>query len=105
MNARVDQRLSVPFEFPVVFTDHVFSPDNSALHSALVRLNETRPPRAMLYIDAGAEAAMRGLAESAAAWCGHWNVTLAAPPRIIPGGEALKNDWAAVQGFILEMLD
>jgi 3-dehydroquinate synthase len=105
MNARVDQRLVVPFEYPVIFTDHVFSPDNSAFHSALLRLNETRPLRAMLYVDSGAEAATPNLAAAAAAWCRKWNVTLAAPPLIIPGGEPAKNDWAATQGMIHEMLE
>jgi 3-dehydroquinate synthase len=104
MNARVDQRLAVPFEFPVIFTDQVFSPDNSALHSAFRRLNETLPPRAMIYVDAGAEAATPGLAASAAAWCRNWSVTLAAPPHVIAGGEPVKNDWAATQGLIHEML-
>lgn len=105
MNARIDQRLAVPFEFPVLFTDHLFAPENSALHGVLVRLNETRPPRAMLYVDGGAEAAAPGLAACAAAWCARWKVSLAGPPRIIPGGEALKNDWTATQGLILEMLE
>jgi 3-dehydroquinate synthase len=99
------QRLVVPFEFPVLFTDHVFSPANAALHSALTRLNETRRPRAILYIDAGAETASPGLTESAAAWCRHWNVTLAAPPRILAGGEPAKNDWSAIQALILRMLE
>ena len=103
-NARVDQSFVVPFEFPVIFTERVFSPENSALHSALLRLNETRPPRAALYIDAGAEAATPGLAAGAAAWCRNWNVTLAAPPRIIPGGEPVKNDWGATQQLVAEML-
>jgi len=105
MNARVDQRLVVPFEFPVIFTDHVFSPDNAALHSALSRLGEGRPPRAMLYVDAGAEAGTPGLAAAAAAWCRNWKVTLAAPARIVPGGEAVKNDWPAAQALVQEMLD
>jgi 3-dehydroquinate synthase len=105
MNSRIDQRLLVPFEFPVIFTDHVFSPDNAVLHSALNRLNEGRPPRAMLYVDAGAEAGTRGLAAAAAAWCRNWNVTLPAPPRIIPGGEAVKNDWAGTQALVAEMLE
>jgi 3-dehydroquinate synthase len=98
------QRLVVPFEFPVLFTDHVFSRDNAALHSALTRLDEARAPRAMLYVDAGAETATPGLAESAGVWCRHWGVTLAAPPRILPGGEPAKNDWPATQALILEML-
>jgi len=105
MNSRVDQRLAVPFEFPVVFTDHVFSPENAALHSVLTRLNEERPPRAVLYVDAGAETATAGLAASAGAWCREWNVTLAAPPRIIAGGEPVKNDWAATQSLVAEMIE
>src|ERR1700722_939503 len=105
MNARVDQRLSVPFEFPVIFTDHVFSPDNSALHSALLRLNETRPLRAMIYVDCGAEAATPALAAGAAALCRKWDAALAAPPRIIPGGEPAKNDWAPTQELMREMLE
>jgi 3-dehydroquinate synthase len=104
MNTRVDQRIVVPFEFPVLFTDHVFSPDNAALHSALHRLDEPGPRRAMLYLDAGAEAAAPGLAARAADWCRHWNVPLAAPPRIIAGGEPVKNGWVAAQGLVEEML-
>jgi 3-dehydroquinate synthase len=98
------QRIVVPFDFPVIFTDHVFSPDNSDLHSAINRLNDAGPRRAMIYVDAGADAATPGLAANAAAWCRKWNVTLAAPPRIIPGGEPAKNDWAATQALVLEML-
>jgi len=104
MNVRVDQRLEVPFDYPVIFTDHVFSPDNSALHSALLRLDEKRQPRAMVYVDSGAEAATPNLAASAAAWCRKWDVALAAPPRVIAGGEAAKNDWNVTQEIIREML-
>ena len=32
------QRFSVPYEFPVVFTEGVFDPDNPALHDVLCRL-------------------------------------------------------------------
>jgi 3-dehydroquinate synthase len=104
VNTRIDQRIAVPFEFPVVFTDHVFSPDNAALHSVLHRLKETGATRAILYIDAGAESAAPGLASSADAWCRTWRVALAAPPRVIPGGEQIKNDWPAVHALTLEML-
>jgi 3-dehydroquinate synthase len=58
----------------------------------------------MIYVDSGAETATPGLAASAAAWRRNWNVALAAPPRIIPGGEPAKNDWTATQGLISEML-
>jgi len=104
MSARLDQHLVVPFDYPVIFTDHVFSPDNAALHTALLRLGEPRPPRAMLYVDANADAATPGLASTAAAWCRKWAVTLAAPPSILPGGELAKNDWPATHALIGEML-
>jgi 3-dehydroquinate synthase len=104
MNERIVQRLEVPFEFPVIFTDHLFAPDNGALHEALTRLQEPGTPLAMIYIDANAEAATPGLAAGAAAWCGKWNVSLAAAPCILQGGEPAKNDWDATQRLIREML-
>ena len=99
-----NQQFSVPFEFPILFTDHVFSPDNAALHSVFDRLKEATAPRAILFIDAGAESATPGLAATAGSWCRAWHINLAAPPRILPGGEQIKNDWPAIHSLILEML-
>lgn len=104
MNARIDQRIAVPFEFPVIFTDHLFSPDNAALHSALHRTNEPGQRRAMIYVDAGAEGANPGLARSASAWCAHWNIALATAPEILEGGESAKNDWPQVERLMTGML-
>ena len=104
MNSRIDQRIVVPFGYPVVFTDGVFAADNSVLRDAMIPPGETRAARAILYMDGGAEAANHGLAGRAADWCRDWNVHLAVAPRILPGGEALKNDWGAVQGLVNEML-
>jgi 3-dehydroquinate synthase len=104
MNEHLVQRIAVPFEFPVIFTDHVFALENDALHRAITRLQEPGAPRAMVYIDANAEAATPGLAASAAAWCARWGITLAAAPRILPGGEPAKNDWEGTQSLIREML-
>lgn len=100
----IEQRLSVPFEFPVVFTDGVFAPQNDALHAALTRLGEPGPLRGMIYLDENTAAAHPDLAARAAAWCGHRNVALAAAPRLVAGGEAIKNDWPAVQEIMVEML-
>jgi len=104
MNEPIVQRIAVPFEFPVIFTDHVFALENGALHEALTRLREPGTPRAMICIDANAENGTPGLADSAAAWCGKWNVSLATKPRILPGGEPAKNDWDGTQRLIREML-
>ena len=104
MNGRIEQRIVAPFEFPVIFTDHLFRTDNAALHSVVTRLGEANP-RAMIYVDARADSATPGLAKMAAAWCAHWGVTLAATPRLIAGGEAVKNDWAGTQRLMEEMLE
>jgi len=105
MPPRIEQHLSVPFDFPVIFTDHLFSLDNASLSGALNRLNDPAPHRAILYIDASAASATPGLSDSAIAWCLKWNVSLASPPRIIPGGEPVKNDWPGIQSLIREMVD
>jgi 3-dehydroquinate synthase len=94
----------VPFGYPVIFTDGVFATDNSALRDVLTPPDETAPLRAILYLDGGARAANHELPLRAADWCRTWNVNLAIPPRILTGGEALKNDWTAVQGLVSEML-
>jgi 3-dehydroquinate synthase len=103
MNERLDQRIAVPFEFPVIFTDHVFALENGALHKALTRLGDTAP-RAILCIDANAESATPDLAASATAWCAQWNVTLADRAAVMPGGEQAKNDWPGTQRLIEAML-
>ena len=38
----IEQKLSVPFDFPVVFTDHIFAPENRALAETLDRLRESQ---------------------------------------------------------------
>ena len=104
MNSRIEQHLSVPFDFPVIFTDHVFAVENPAIHDAISRLGEPGPHRVVLCLDASAAAAAPGLAAAATAWCSRWQITLAAPPFILPGGEAAKNDWQATQQLIGELL-
>jgi 3-dehydroquinate synthase len=88
----------------VIFTDHVFARENAALRGVFDRLNDTASPRALFYIDANVATASSDLANKITTWCETWNVTLAAPPIILPGGEAVKNDWQRVQQFASEML-
>ncbi len=50
---RLTQRLSVPFDYPVVFTRGLFEPANSLLADTLDRLHEGRRHRLMVCLDAG----------------------------------------------------
>ena len=51
------QRFSVPYEFPVVFTEGVFDPENSALRDVLCRLEPSKRHRAVFFVDDGLLAA------------------------------------------------
>ncbi|MEI7879911.1 MAG: 3-dehydroquinate synthase [bacterium] len=48
------QRLSIPFDFPVYFQRHTFSPDNPLLADTIDRLHEKRRHRVFVCVDEGA---------------------------------------------------
>ena len=47
------QRFSVPYEFPVVFTEGVFDPGNPALRDVLCRLEPSKRHRVVFFVDDG----------------------------------------------------
>ena len=47
------QRFSVPYEYPVVFTEGVFDPDNPALREVLCRLEPAKRHRVVFFVDDG----------------------------------------------------
>ncbi len=87
---------SIRFDFPVFYTRDVFAPDNPSLLDALnQRVDEAgRCHRMFVAVDASVAAArptlLADIATYAAAHEG--GLTLAAPPLVVPGGEASKND-------------
>lgn len=99
------QAISVPFEYPVCFTRNLFHPNNPLLADALNRLGEHRRHRAAVYIDSGVAAAFPGLVDDILNYVESRPsaMTLAAPPRIIPGGEPAKNGWHEVGHIIGEI--
>jgi 3-dehydroquinate synthase len=64
------QRFSVDYEFPVVFTAGLFSPDNPVLADTLARLEPDRRHRCLVFIDEGVLAARPGLADDIRAYAG-----------------------------------
>src|SRR5439155_25297578 len=85
---------SVPFAFPVCFTWDTFSPANRVFVDTLRRLEPDRRHRALVVIDAHVATAHPTLTAEIDAYFGaHADaLTLAAPPIVVPGGEAVKND-------------
>mgnify|MGYP001039277363 CR=1 FL=1 len=99
------QAISVPFDYPVCFTRDLFHLDNSLLADTLNRLGEDRRHRAAVYIDSGVAEAFPGLSADILKYFESRPkvLSLASPPRIIPGGEPAKDGWHQVHTIIEEV--
>ena len=92
------QSLTVPFEFPVIFTRNVFAADNPLLAETMNRLGEGRRHRAMVAIDSGVDAAHRDLQRRIKEYFhAHPARTELATMVVVPGGEQAKNGWETVR--------
>lgn len=93
---------SVPFEFPLHFTNHVFAAGNPLLANAVRRLEPSRRHRVLFVVDERVAATNPSLFEDIRRYVATFSevMTLAAEPVIVPGGESVKNDLA----HALEML-
>jgi 3-dehydroquinate synthase len=94
----IQQRVQVAFQYPVHFTSGLFAPENPLLRDALAAAHSGEPAKALCVIDHGVVAAHPGLLDAidASFRAPGVAVALAAPPIIVPGGEAVKNDPAHV---------
>ena len=103
----IQQQITVSWEFPVVFTRGVFSSDNPVLVEMLDRLQERRRHRAIVFVDANVAAANSKLTTSVAEYFARHRgrIELAGAPQIVPGGEAVKNDFELVQKFMRVLLE
>jgi 3-dehydroquinate synthase len=92
------QRIAVPFDYPVYFTRDAFAPGNRDLLDAITRKEPARRHRLLFVVDDGVAAAVATLPDRIAAYVAAHpeHLTLAAPPIVVPGGEAVKNDPAAL---------
>lgn len=95
------QKLTLNFEFPVVFTRNAFDPENRALADAMTRLQEPRVPRAMVFIDSGVRFPQKAIST----WFAAHGFELACVPVELPGGEPLKNDLRRLEELMGLMLD
>jgi 3-dehydroquinate synthase len=91
------QKIAVPFEYPVCFTEDLFSPHNPCLLQALMRREPWRRHRLFVVIDDGVARSHPGLGNCVRQFADHHpkQLELVGSPLVIPGGEAVKNDPAA----------
>lgn len=95
------QEVVVTFRYPVRFTHGLLDPANPTLRDAVrseSQEGQEGQPRGLVVIDEGVAEANPTLADDVVAYCtAHSDVlNLAAPPLIVPGGEAIKNQSGPV---------
>ena len=101
------QRFNVPFEYPVHFTEHLFSPHNPTLRDAMRRIEADRRHRCIVFVDdglcSGAPTLIGQVAAYAAAHADAIELVIA--PITVPGGEKIKNELFHIewmQGLLQE---
>lgn len=92
------QRFSISYEFPVYFTRDVFSEANPTLSEALTRNVGAPRRRVLVVVDAGVLHEMPDLPRKISAYlsAAGGGIEQAGPIKVVPGGEASKNDPALV---------
>ncbi|MCM5569402.1 3-dehydroquinate synthase [Burkholderiaceae bacterium FT117] len=101
------QRFAVPFEFPVVFTENLFAPENPALRDAVARLEPARRHRLIVFVDDGLAASRPELVDQVQAYADHHaaNLELVCKPVLVPGGEKIKADLHFIESIQQSLFD
>ena len=99
MNTILEQSFSVPFRYPVAFTENLFDPKNQILANFL---RGERIPKVLFVIDSGVKDAHPNLMDQIKSYAeAHSDVfTLATEPMIAVGGEACKNEESEYQKIV-----
>jgi len=101
------QSFSVPYEYPVCFTEHLFAHDNPVFRDTLLRREPARRHRFVVFIDSNVAASFPSLAHDIAGYAGlHGeSLELVAQPEVVPGGEHVKNDPALLTRLQQRLVD
>jgi 3-dehydroquinate synthase len=101
------QSFAASFDYPVVFTQDLFDPANRAFVDAATRLGESQTHRAIVFIDSGVVRHHADLPR----WIQKYfevyarQMELATPPRVVPGGEAIKQDLKRIDDIIRQFVE
>ncbi len=90
----LDQRFSVAYRYRVAFTRDCFNPQNAVLAALIAATQGENRPKAAIFVDDGLAAARPGLVDEITTYFTARTdlPVLVAPPVLLPGGEAVKND-------------
>ena len=98
------QSLSIPFEYPVIFTRDCMDTANTSLLDVLGE-SGNGPHKCIAYIDEGLLAAHPKLAEQTVQYANAHSdkLRLVTEPQIVPGGETAKDGWGVVQKLVKDL--
>jgi len=108
MQKIINQKFSVTYEYPVVFTRNVFSMENTTLRDLLKAHIECHPkPSLLIYIDEGVLVNHPELSEGIVRYLHHQlpRLHMVVSPVVIPGGEIIKSDRAQLKQMRQLMAD
>ncbi|MGB3653484.1 MAG: 3-dehydroquinate synthase, partial [Rivularia sp. (in: cyanobacteria)] len=89
----IQQRVEVTFNYSVHFTNGIFNLDNPLLARVVADDGEAKPKKVVFVVDSGLLEYQQGLLEQLQEYCDrHSDILISAPPLVVPGGEAAKND-------------
>ena len=103
----ISQQIAVNWEFPVTFTQRLFAAENPVLVETLDRLGEGRRHRAVVFIDERVDGSHPEISDQVRAYfrAHPKRLELAIDPQVVPGGEAVKNDFVMVERFMRVLLE
>lgn len=93
------QRFSVPFAFPVVFTNDLFNIENDVLLKTLCTYESEKRHKVVFFVDSGLLDVIPDLAEIVQSYCQYHNkhIDLVTTPVSMPAGEKLKSELHYVE--------
>lgn len=101
MKSSIKQKFSVSYQYDIYFTSGLFTPENRLLSDFFAQRNEGIAPKLLVVIDEGVVACHPALPERVREYFGLGSaVQLVADILLVPGGEAIKNDWESVDRII-----
>lgn len=105
-DAKMSQSIDVSFEYPVIFTRAVFSPDNHELHE-VVTDHGRKSVNCMVYVDSGVADSRPGIVSDIVSYFSPagGKAILTAPPAVIDGGERVKNSFDTVFRVLEDIAD
>ena len=100
---KIEQSFAVEYSYQVHFTHNLFSLGNKTLAEVLGK----KASNAIVFIDESVHDVFPCLKKDIQLWADQHpeNISLKLPVHIVPGGEAVKNDFPIVEKLIKAMLD